>query len=102
MPKLVKDDELLKLMNEVAGESADIVNEVVEELIEPLQVVANPEKLIGKPFELWSDIDKQWLITIYGTDDNSILSKFIAKKAVEKLRELEAIANGGTENALGL
>ncbi len=95
MSKLIKNDELLKIMDEVAAESAEIVDEVIDEVVDALEVVANPEKLIGKPYEMWTPVDKQWLAAIYGTEDDSVLAKFIAKKEVAKLRELEKLAKGG-------
>jgi hypothetical protein len=96
MPKLVKDDSLLKIMDEVATELAEIVDEVVDEVIDDLEVVMNPENLIGKPYETWTPTDMQWLTAIYGQDNDSVLSKFIAKKEVAKMWENKKLAEGGS------
>ncbi len=88
MPKLVKDESLLKMIDEVVNETSDIVDEVVDEYMEVLEVVANPEKLIGKPYQYWTPQDRQLLTQIYG-QENPVLKNFIVRKEVASLKQLE-------------
>jgi hypothetical protein len=87
MPKLVKDDSFIKMMDEMVAEDLEILDEVISEDIDTLSIVANPEQLIGKPYNEWTPQDKQWLSQIYGLD-SEILDKFIAKKELENLQVL--------------
>lgn len=66
------------------------VDKLVEEMVEPLRVRENPEKLIGKPYERWTPIDLKLLGIVYGEKESNPLSNFILKKAIEKVAKLEA------------
>lgn len=65
--------------------------EVMEEYIEPISDIGNPEKLIGKPYSEWKDnpfIIKQ-LSQIYGTQEPNPLSELIYKNEIKAVRQLE-------------
>lgn len=62
---------------------------VVERMIEPLEDVGNPEKLIGKNFEEWTPEDIGRLTMIYGTREPNPLSNLIFRKKLTEVRELE-------------
>jgi hypothetical protein len=59
------------------------------EVIDQLTKFGDPEKLLGKPYELWTPQDLVLLGQIYGTEPDSILEKFLAKKAKNRMYELE-------------
>jgi hypothetical protein len=92
MPKLVRDESFLKMIDEVVEEAKGIVDEVVEEYDEILQIVANPEQVIGKPYVMWTPQDKMLAVQIYGMD-NPVLKNFIVHKEVESLKILESQVN---------
>jgi hypothetical protein len=87
--KLVKDDTFIKAVDELVQEDLEVLDEVIQEDIEVLQIVANPEKLIGKPYELWTPQDMQMLVQIYGDSDK--IQKLIFNKEYEHYKEMEAI-----------
>lgn len=93
MPKLVKDESYLAMINEMIDEDLAVLDEVIEEDGDLLNVVANPETLIGLPYEKWDANIKQRLLQIYGTD-SEVLNRFAFKKELASLRELEK-QNGG-------
>lgn len=66
------------------------VDRVIEEMIDPIAAVGNPEKLIRKPYEQWTPQDLQMLIQIYGTGDKTPLSRLIFDREYEKVKSLEA------------
>lgn len=66
------------------------IDKLIKEFIEPLSVRENPEKLIGKPLEQWTEQDLQMLTSVYGTKEPNILSNFIFRKKYEQVKELEA------------
>jgi hypothetical protein len=74
-------DEIIKLYDEVA-------KEVIEEIEKDLEDFGNPEKLLGKPYELWSPQDKMVLAQIYGTGD-SPLERLVFRKEYEKMKQAE-------------
>ncbi len=61
----------------------------LEETVEPLADIGNPEKLIDKKYEEWTPEDLQMLTQIYGTEEPSILSDFIFRKEYEIVKTLE-------------
>jgi hypothetical protein len=82
--------EYIDLVNEVLKEELEVIQEVITEDIEPLVKFGSPEKLIGKPYEFWTPVDKQLLAQIYGNDPNSPLVKLIVSKEFDKLQALKA------------
>ncbi len=93
MPKLVKDDSLITMMDEMIDEDLAIMDEVIEEDSEVLDIIANPEKLIGTPYEMWTPEIKQRLVQIYG-QDSEVLNRFIARKEIASVYELEKQVGG--------
>jgi len=65
------------------------IDRLVEDFIEPLSVIDNPEKLISKPYEQWTTQDLQLLKTIYGEGENTPLSNLIFKRTYERVKKLE-------------
>lgn len=62
---------------------------LVHRLIEPLGDLGNPEKLIGKNYETWTEDDLIKLGKIYG-ENSKVLNNFIGKKEIEEMFRLEA------------
>ena len=77
-----------KLTDEIMAEWFDIVDEVVDEMMKPLVDLDNPEKIMGKKYDDWTEQDLQRAATVYQSQPD-ILNKFIAKKEIPKLYELE-------------
>jgi len=90
--KLTNERSILDDMEELADDEKAIMMEVIQEDIKALEVVADPEKLIGKTIDLWDDNDYMTIRKIYGDSDK--IRKLILDRDVQKLRELEAINNG--------
>lgn len=65
------------------------IDKIIEEFVNPLADVGNPEKLIGKSYEQWSPEDLSILSRIYGTKEPSLLSNLIFRKTFERVKELE-------------
>lgn len=67
----------------------------IEQYIEPLADVGNPEKLIGKPYEEWTPQDLTMLIQIYGQQEPNPLSNLIFNREYDKVKAMEAEEEGG-------
>lgn len=65
------------------------VDAIMEELVEPLADVGNPEKLIKKPYEQWTAQDLQFLRRIYGEGEDTPLTRLIFKKTYERVLSME-------------
>lgn len=65
------------------------VDRIIKELIEPLADVGNPEKLIGKKYEDWTEDDLNMLSKIYGTNEPNLLSNLIFRKTYEEVKQME-------------
>ena len=85
----IKGTEFTKVVADLIKEDLAIIDEIIEEDIEVLADVGNPEKLIGKKYSDWDTNDFQLLAQAYGTSENSLLSKFIFKREYEEVKELE-------------
>lgn len=85
----LRDTELTKLADEVVAEKMAAVDAVMQDLVEPLEAVGNPEKLIGKKYEDWTPLDMQLLTTVYGTGNDTPLAKLAIDKEYAKLLALE-------------
>ena len=66
------------------------VDRLIEELVEPLADVGNPEKLIKKPYEQWDANDIQLLTKIYGQGEDTPLTRTIFNRTYENVKNLEA------------
>ena len=67
----------------------EAAEQVVRELIDPLEKFGNPETLIGKPYEEWTPQDLNMLITLYGKEEPNPLSNLIFRKTYDAVKELE-------------
>ena len=65
------------------------IDRFLEEVVEPLADIGNPEKLIGKVYEEWTEQDRQMLKGIYGAEEPNILSDFVFNKEYEKVKFAE-------------
>lgn len=65
------------------------VDQLVKELVEPLEDVGNPEQLLGKPYESWSPQELAMMISIYGKEEPNPLSNLIFRKKYEEVKQLE-------------
>jgi Txe/YoeB family toxin of Txe-Axe toxin-antitoxin module len=84
----MKETPYTQMANEVIDLKLKAVDAVIEEVIDPIKDIGNPEKLLGKKYEEWSPAERQLLLRIYGTED-SPLRKLIFKKQYEEVKELE-------------
>ncbi len=79
---------LTQAAEEVIALKLKAVDEWIESVVEPLADIGNPEKMIGKPYAMWSPEDLQTLYAIYG----KALDKFIFQKELKYIQELEKTA----------
>jgi len=79
-----------KVMDEVIKMKMAVMDKVLEDLVEPMAAVGNPERLIGKPYFMWTPQDKTLLAQIYGNGDKTPLAKLIFNKEYERVMALEA------------
>ncbi len=85
----MKDVALTSAVKEVVALKMSIVDEYIEDVVEVIENVGSPEKLIGKPYDMWTPQDIQMLTTIYGKGDFSPLQKVIFNREYKHLQELE-------------
>ena len=85
----MKKAQLSESADKVVALKLRAIDIVVERMIEPLEDVGNPEKLLGKKFEDWLPEDIQRLIMIYGTKEPNPLSNLIFRKKYAEVQELE-------------
>lgn len=85
----LKDTEYTKLVDEVIADKMAAIDSLMEDLVEPLEAVGNPETLIGKKYEEWTPLDMQLLQTVYGTGSGTPLAKLALDKEYSKLLTLE-------------
>jgi hypothetical protein len=71
-----------------------VLKRFMEDHIKPLAIVADPEKLIGKPFEQWQPQDAELLSKIYGPEEPNIFTDFMLEKEVEEIRNLKQQTGG--------
>jgi len=90
MVREMKETPLIKAINKAVEVKMEAVNRLLKDLVEPLGDVGNPEKLIGKPYEQWSQQDLMMLSKIYGQEPNP-LSDLIFKKTYERVKQMEEI-----------
>jgi hypothetical protein len=84
----MKQEDLIQSIDETLGLIVDVVDEYMMEIQEQLEVTINPEKLLGKPYELWTAQDKILLGQVYGPEPNP-LSNLIFNKEYDKVLALE-------------
>jgi len=85
----MKKPPLVRVMDKVVALHMKVLDKLIEDLIEPVADVGNPEQLIGKPYETWTPQELQQLIQIYGTQEPNPLSDLVFKKTYERVKEME-------------
>lgn len=83
-----KPSDWTVLVEEAIKETLDAAEAYVKEFIKPIADVGNPEKVMGKPYEEWTEQDKMTAGEIYGPD-SEVLNRFIFNKEYKVLKELE-------------
>jgi len=78
-----------KIAAQVLMPQVKAIEIIMGEITEPLKALQNPETLMGKPYESWTEEEVQLLSTIYGPGDNP-LNRLIMKKKYEKILTLES------------
>jgi hypothetical protein len=86
----MKQVGLIDIVDETVESLLRAAEDFLEEISPQLEVVKNPEKLIGKPYELWDTFDFQLLAEVYGQEEPNPLSNLILDKEYEKVKALEA------------
>jgi hypothetical protein len=86
----LKKTTLDKAVTQFVDVTMSAIDKFIDQIIEPLEVTENPEKMIGKPYESWTQQDLQALTAIYGTGADTPLSRFIFNKTYEKVTALES------------
>ena len=83
----MKKTTLTEAVEEVVALKMEAVDDYIKTIVEPLlDSFGNPEKLIGVSWDKWTPEQKEILSRIYG----SALESFIAKKAIDLMRQHEA------------
>ena len=70
------------------------MDKLIEELVEPLADVGSPEKLIKKGYSQWTPEDLALLTKIYGTGEDTPLTRTIFNRTYENVKRLEAEEEG--------
>jgi hypothetical protein len=81
----LKETSLTKAIDNVLSVKLKAVENFMNDYVEPLLDVGNPEKLINKKYEDWTIQDTQMLSVIYGDK----LEDYIFNKAYKEVKELE-------------
>ena len=89
----MKQSDLTKAVGQVIALKLKAIDRFVEEVVEPLSDVGNPEKLIGRPYETWTPEDLQRLAMIYGPKEPNALSNLIFTRKLEEVKRLEGETN---------
>lgn len=82
-----------KMTDEIMKDLLALADESIVEMIKPILDLASPEKVIGKKYDQWTPQDLQRASMAYQLEPD-ILNKFIAKKEITKLYELEEKVGG--------
>ena len=87
----VKQNIYTQALEEVIATKIKAADAYVEEIMEPLGDVGNPERLMGAPYEEWKDNPQalQYLASIYGEQEPNPLSELIFRKEIQTVRALE-------------
>ena len=89
--------KLVEKRVDIARKRAD---EYIKKYVDPIARVDNPEKLLGKPYDAWTeeDIQKLKMVYVYSPED---LETFINKKEIDKIwqmmeatKRMEDLLNG--------
>ena len=85
----MKDTIFTEAVKELIESDLEVMDEFIEEEIELLADIGNPEKLIGKKYKDWTPQDLQMLSQIYGASEPNALSELIFRKSYEEVKKLE-------------
>lgn len=88
---MIKKPKITLAVEKAIAIELKAIDKVVDLIIEPLSDIGNPEKLIGKRYEYWTQDDLNKLIQIYGTGKDTPLTRLIFNREYEilKVRETE-------------
>ena len=82
-------DTLDKTIDKVINLKIEAMDKYFQDVIEPLvKEISNPEKVIGKKFEQWNEVDRQLLTQVYQTTPE-ILNDFMANRIYKQVLVLE-------------
>ena len=84
----MKETTLTMAAEEVIELKLKVADMFIEEIIDPLGDLGNPETVIGKPYEQWTPADMQILGQLYGPEPNA-LSDLIFQKSYKEVLALE-------------
>ncbi|MBW2673485.1 MAG: hypothetical protein JRD89_08750 [Deltaproteobacteria bacterium] len=82
----MKQTEITRIVSDILETTFELVDEVVEEWLEPMMEIGNPEKLLG-PYESWGPQEYRSLYMAYGNEE---AEEFLAKKLFEEVKEMES------------
>ncbi len=85
----MKNIALTSATEEVVALKISVVDEYIEEVVDAIGDVGNPEKLIGKRIDLWSPMEWEFMFAIFGKGPESPLWKVYFNREYEHLQELE-------------
>ena len=85
----MKDTPFTKAVDEVIELKMKAIDAYIEEIIEPIEHVGNPEQLIRKPYGEWTPEDLQMLQFVYGSGDDTPLARLIFNKSYQEVQDLE-------------
>lgn len=85
----MKSTQLTKSAERVIALKMKVIDRVIEDMIEPLEKVGAPEKLIKKPYAQWTPEDLALLTKIYGQGEDTPLTRTIFNREYEKVKQLE-------------
>ena len=88
----VKQNIYTRALEEVIATKLQAVDMYLEEIMEPLGDIGNPERLMGAPYDEWKNNPQvlQYLASVYGEQEPNPLSELIFRKEIQEVRALEA------------
>jgi hypothetical protein len=86
----MRKDDFVEIINEVIALKLEIADEYISTVIDSIGNIGSPEKIIGKKYDDWNEIDRQLLTQVYGTGDDTPLAKLIFNKEFEAVKKLES------------
>ena len=84
----MKQSQMEERIEKVGSIKMVSLNTFIKRVVEEIEDIGNPEKLLGKPYEQWTAEDMGRLFQLYGQEPNA-LSRMIFNKEYQKLVELE-------------
>ncbi len=75
---MIKETALTLAMQRYAEVVAKAIDRYRERYIEPLLDVGTPERVLGKPYQEWTEQDMQLLAQVFGFD----LDRYMARREV--------------------